>query len=140
MGFAASAPHVFPFAKSDGSAGGVNSVATIIVGLLRTDGFTWSPATPGIGIQTSILENDLGWGIGLYDGTLRAMIRRLLWLSLAAVTVGVACMGYLVVRSLGPEPGANLVLMGMPCVALPTVIASAAVIGQTEAHHDGRDL
>lgn len=76
MGFAPSAPHVIPFFKGTAAGSdGVTTSGTLVAALLTPTGIVWSPPAPNIPIpQTSVLENDLGWGFGLYDGTLRVMI------------------------------------------------------------------
>jgi hypothetical protein len=44
------------------------------VGFLNADGsFTWTPKLENVPHQTSIFENDLGWGMGFDDGTLVTM-------------------------------------------------------------------
>lgn len=64
MGFAPSAPRVFAFAKGD----------AIVVGFYRPGGAVWSPPISSVVLpQSSVLENDLGWGMGLNDGSLRTM-------------------------------------------------------------------
>ncbi len=75
MGYAQSAPHVFPFFKSDGgSQTGASIMGTIVAGLASGNRLVWSPAVPNSPVpQTSVFENDLGWGMGFEGGTLRVM-------------------------------------------------------------------
>jgi hypothetical protein len=50
------------------------SCSGVWVGFLNADGsFTWSPKLASLPVQTSIFENDLGWGMGFDDGTLETM-------------------------------------------------------------------
>lgn len=73
LGFAPSAPHVLGFQRSDSTQTG--GPGTTIVGFFKSGSLIWGPPATGLStIQTSVLENDLGWGLGLYDGTLRLMI------------------------------------------------------------------
>jgi hypothetical protein len=71
LAWAASAPRVFAFAGGGSTSG---SGAAAWVGFLNADGsFTWSPTLANVPVQTSIFENDLGWGMGFDDGTLATM-------------------------------------------------------------------
>jgi len=71
MAWAASAPRVFGFGAEAADAGGG---VDIWVGFLNADGsFTWSSKLANVPVQTSIFENDLGWGMGFNDGTLATM-------------------------------------------------------------------
>ena len=73
IGFAPSAPHVIGFQKADSAQAG--SLGTTVVAFLQSGTLGWAPPVPGLStIQTSIVENDVGWGLGLYDGTLRVMM------------------------------------------------------------------
>ena len=61
------------------------------------------------------------------------MNRALYWLTVA-VTVGVlAGMATLVWQSHQPRPGAKMVLMGLPCLAVPGVTAAVATLGLAHA-------
>jgi hypothetical protein len=52
-----------------------------------------------------------------------------LWAALVVVGLGTVASAIVVGESLRPEPGANMVLMGLPCIALPTAVAAAAAVG-----------
>jgi hypothetical protein len=73
IGFAPSAPHVIGFQKADSAQAG--SLGTTVVAFLQSGTLGWAPPAPGLStIQTSVVEYDIGWGLGLYDGTLRVMM------------------------------------------------------------------
>jgi hypothetical protein len=55
------------------------------------------------------------------------MGRTALWVALGVVWLGSATSSALIVLSLRPKPGANMVLTGLPCLALPTAAAAVAV-------------
>lgn len=63
--------------------------------------------------------------------------RAILWGSLLSVGLGLGVMGSLVVKSLGPGPGAKMVLMGMPCVAVPTLLAAVVTVMITRVGPEG---
>jgi hypothetical protein len=48
------------------------------------------------------------------------------WALLGTVSPGVAAATALAAASPGPEPGADMVLMGLPLLALPTCLSGAA--------------
>jgi hypothetical protein len=76
LGFAPSAAHVLGFQLADSpSAAGSATTGTMVVGFYQAGSLVWSSPAPGLSlVQDSVLENDLGWGLGLDDGTLRLMI------------------------------------------------------------------
>ncbi|OWK38360.1 hypothetical protein FRUB_07480 [Fimbriiglobus ruber] len=53
----------------------------------------------------------------------------MLWVALAVVALGSAISAWLVILSLRPERGANMVLMGLPCVAAPVAVAALVAVG-----------
>ena len=53
------------------------------------------------------------------------MARLGLWSALAVVGIGTVVSGGLIAQSLRPEPGANMVLMALPCFAGPVGCAAA---------------
>jgi hypothetical protein len=53
------------------------------------------------------------------------MYRVVLWTMLCLVWVGHFVCGLIVLKSFEPKPGANMVLMGLQCVALPTIMLAA---------------
>jgi hypothetical protein len=65
------APHTFGFLQSDAGSGGTSTSGTLVVGLVGASGLAWSPPV-GVPLPiNSTFENDLGWGIAFYDGSLR---------------------------------------------------------------------
>ena len=52
-------------------------------------------------------------------------MRATLWCLLVCTALGFAASVAIVVMSLGPEPGANMVLMGLPLIAGPTALCAA---------------
>lgn len=76
VGFAPSAPHVLGFFKGMmPGPDGLSTIGTYVVASLGANGLVWSAPAPNLSpIETSVLENDLGWGLALYDGTLRVKI------------------------------------------------------------------
>jgi hypothetical protein len=75
------------------------------------------------------------FGVGVTWGVL--WNRAILWGSLALVALGLGFMGWLITHALGPEPGAKLVLMGMPCVAGPTFLAAVLTVSITRVGPEG---
>ncbi len=56
------------------------------------------------------------------------MVRAGFWVAFACTAAGFALSAYLVALSFRPEPGANMVLMGLPCVASPTSACAAVTL------------
>jgi hypothetical protein len=54
--------------------------------------------------------------------------RGLLWFFLIGTSVGFVISIAIVVASLRPEPGANMVLMGLPLIAVPTALFTAGAV------------
>jgi GNAT superfamily N-acetyltransferase len=57
-----------------------------------------------------------------------SVARGALWFLVTCVGLGFAASAALVAESLRPEPGANMVLMGLPLVAAPTALCAAAAL------------
>jgi len=51
--------------------------------------------------------------------------RATLWCLLACIALGFAASAAIVIMSLRPEPGANMILMGLPFIAGPTAFCAA---------------
>jgi uncharacterized transporter YbjL len=56
------------------------------------------------------------------------MARAVLWVALVVVGVGFAASALVVAESLRPKPGADMVLMGLPLIALPTMVAALVTV------------
>ena len=56
------------------------------------------------------------------------LVRAMLWCLLACTALGFAASSALVVSSLRPKPGANVVLMALPCIAGPTALCAAVAL------------
>jgi hypothetical protein len=69
----ANAPHTFGFLHGDppATSGGTSTSGTLVVGLVGPAGLAWSPPVSVPLPLNSTFENDLGWGIAFYDGSLR---------------------------------------------------------------------
>jgi hypothetical protein len=153
MGFAASAPSVLPFAKP-GPTGldGISSTATIVGGLIRAGKLAWStPAADLPSPQTSVFENDLGWGMALNDGTLRVAIPpesglRIIdegavypahsavgWGSLVVSNPALAGNQDEVIRAWEPNRSSRTIV-AMPDTDIPSVALSATTMVWTGVH------
>jgi hypothetical protein len=74
LGFAPSAPHVLGFQRADAPGSGAGGPGTTVVAFLKSSGLAWAPPVVNLStVQTSVFENDLGWGLALYDASLRFM-------------------------------------------------------------------
>lgn len=57
------------------------------------------------------------------------MARAMLWFALAVVGVGLVASGWLIILSLRPEPGSNMVLMVLPYIVGPVAIIAGPAAG-----------
>ena len=57
------------------------------------------------------------------------MTRAALWIVLSLAGLGFILAMWLIICSLASEPGANMVLMGLPMIAFPTVLLATVAIG-----------
>lgn len=65
------------------------------------------------------------------------MFRALFWLTLVIVLAGLGLSFTIIAKSFEPKQGARMILMGLPCVAIPTAAVAVFLIGFVHAH-DGR--
>lgn len=61
------------------------------------------------------------------------MARAILYCLLICTSLGVAVSAVIVVKSFGSEPGANMVLMALPCTAGPTALSAVMTLISLEA-------
>lgn len=63
-------------------------------------------------------------------------MRTILYSLVCLIALGLTAAGVVVVESLSPEPGANMVLMALPMIALPVLVAGSLPVAVT---HLGRN-
>ncbi len=65
------------------------------------------------------------------------MFRTLFWLTLLIDLAGLGMSLAIIIKSFEPKQGASMILMGLPCIAIPTAGVAVFLIGFNHAH-DGR--